>query len=978
MPRKPGAESFGETKIEQLPKQEIKKTLLEEVFLDFIKKSDVTKERIGNTLKSFNTGNRNVESVAEKLKEIINEEDKDLYKQFIKSKRGLTASVVVQKLKEAYEKLGFQIPARKQEIVEGKIEPKVLKVPDNLPVSSMPEANLTFKEKVNKAVSVLVPEFEADLVNFIKTDNITKYSKETGVPIRDIVEGLYNNYNLRQYYRDNRPSIKPWEGLNEEQVMVVDLARIIDLQKSEANIENPEQEKNRKLAKIFDDFRNAENTLEEDSYKKFVKSVESLGYQLKDAVIKLFEIYQFDYEEAKKTVSNKALLKTVGKFHKDQVAMYVFNNNERLLNILAQMVNGPGQKLNLNPKYKNSLDQSLDTQLAFALTLLGQIKEEWDKLPEKEKYSNKVKNEFVEKLKKVTDFANQDALPELHVNSFASLQGESLQREIFNLHAEIMGEPTLTEIEQQEKIRKHLNQNWQEIVEILKKELPPEIFKKELLQIVINEKGKDSSAYEKIESIDAINLLKACQDITGVLPTRDEVRKLPVIEREPEVLLSKKILVKEKEQEIETNEVISMVESLESQKVLSKTEIHGDEFNGKILTQKILRLNNLEPKYKITLGEDRLWYCSKPYDLGKGRIAVVAYVKDNDHFVARSYYRSNSHGVWKYLPQYLSVYKPMDSKPGDKEMMEERISWYSKGYGQESITLPVVVQFGLAQINLNETKIEGVPDKELVFAGTARGVYTKKENITYMVRVSETPDYLDGNFYSTGADEKIPPEKLLFNDTKQSADFSKLVLSWTQPSSLYGPLNIEVFKSKDGNKLIMFYMDSSKRVGIASIEGDSVFTTTGLRERFVNSGDLSTPILEYRGEDGGYGEEEGGKGHYVDMFKRYNSKIPLIQEYLEYKGLKPKQVLEQEGIKQEGIKEIEDEISEENIEILERNEFYQEIKNKAESRYISQYKVEGKDFSESKLRKLKSAFEAHWELEIPLIFKEFKEKGLLD
>jgi hypothetical protein len=165
--------------------------------------------------------------------------------------------------------------------------------------------------------------------------------------------------------------------------------------------------------------------------------------------------------------------------------------------------------------------------------------------------------------------------------------------------------------------------------------------------------------------------------------------------------------LKKARQELE-NFQIEIIEDKEAEKILEKVEIYGDDFMGKFLTPEILKEEGLVPKYKIRIGDLAVWFSSSGYELGEGRIAVVAYVEKQGRVIARSYYRSNSQGIWRYLPDYM-----IDEKG--------EIIWYGKGYSEESIALPIVIQKALSEITREDMpilKLKGNP--EFIFAGTAQ------------------------------------------------------------------------------------------------------------------------------------------------------------------------------------------------------------------------------------------------------------------
>jgi hypothetical protein len=314
----------------------------------------------------------------------------------------------------------------------------------------------------------------------------------------------------------------------------------------------------------------------------------------------------------------------------------------------------------------------------------------------------------------------------------------------------------------------------------------------------------------------------------------------------------------------ETASIDSLTDK-EKNDISSQTEIHGDEFAGKKLTLEILRENGLLPEKKITIDGNTIWFSSEPYDLSGGRIAIVAYVKDkNNKITARSYYRSNSQGVWRYLPSYL--------------IRDGKINWYHKGHSEESITLPAICQMALAQITEGQ-KAKKVSNPELVFAGTAKDIMHYEEG-TYLFETKQKPIDLG---FSSKEGKKLTPEEISFSgkNSELSPDFytGKSFAKWTQNSDKYGKIEIEVLPSKDGKLKFMFCRDKKNRVWIGGIENDSKTGSTGLKETWVNGGDLTTPALEYVGQTDGYGNLKMSSGEYVDMFTNYLSKIPIIIEY---------------------------------------------------------------------------------------------------
>ncbi len=321
--------------------------------------------------------------------------------------------------------------------------------------------------------------------------------------------------------------------------------------------------------------------------------------------------------------------------------------------------------------------------------------------------------------------------------------------------------------------------------------------------------------------------------------------------------------------------IVEPVTKEESEAIFERTEVHGDEFNGQELTPEILREVGLLPKYKVKFGDKILLFSSYGYALGEGRIAVVAYVEQEGRMVPRSYYRSNSQGLWRYLPNY--------SDRGG------RVDWYSKGYGEESITLPAAVQPALAQVTRPGSPILGLLDPELVFAGTARKL---DKSGTYQIEVE--PKFIKiGDFFDFD-EYKIMPEKIDLSPEKYpDLDPGRSLAQWTQTSDRYGEIKMEAVPSNNNKFTFIFCRDNLNRVWVGSIEDDSQVQSTGLKKNWVNAGSLTTPAYEYASQTGGWGNSRVHSGEYVDMFQRYLSQIPVIRSYCKSRDipLPPKRTL---------------------------------------------------------------------------------------
>jgi hypothetical protein len=400
---------------------------------------------------------------------------------------------------------------------------------------------------------------------------------------------------------------------------------------------------------------------------------------------------------------------------------------------------------------------------------------------------------------------------------------------------------------------------------------------------------------------------------------------------------------------------LESVGEIDGDEILKNSIIEGSDYNGEILTIEALKQLDLGPRYRVRMGDATVCF-SQTYQPEKGRAAVAAYVEKDGKIFVRSYYRSNSQGVWRYLPDY--DYHP--ASDGGVNMGR-----FGKGYNEESIALPIAIQKALSEISHGGDALEtGDIDPWLVFAGTAIG---GDVGGAFYREVDPQPQRLNGDFYDKPVKYNISPDiintqvdnvredamqaeqltrsaglrsqvvhlkalekagelelssrsnveemgdarnfdelhdvidkmagvpkldtyfktqpELINLNSEQSPDFSKLIDSWQQDTSLYGPITIEIFLSNDGELKFMFCKDEKGRAWIGGVENDSEIQSTGLRKSWIDGDDLMTPAYEYlhpsSDQTGGYGNENMKAGqYYVDMFKNYLSKIPVIQEYL--------------------------------------------------------------------------------------------------
>jgi len=311
--------------------------------------------------------------------------------------------------------------------------------------------------------------------------------------------------------------------------------------------------------------------------------------------------------------------------------------------------------------------------------------------------------------------------------------------------------------------------------------------------------------------------------------------------------------------------VVEIIDKEEAEEILKRTIVQGSPFKGQLLTPEILRSSLLQPKYRMCItGMERALF-STPYNIGHGRIAAAAYIKDKKNYIAASYYLSNSHGIWRCLDGYF--------------MVENKIISYGTKGRQDSMNLALVFQKALAEITKNGTPVIDIPyyRRDFIFTGTTYNALLQintrdNQTKTQQKKIPDLPQKLSGNFY-TDRGKRIPPESMKFYNHNQAPDFSKLMTSWEAANEIYGKIVYEAFLSGNDQFIYTFCRDEINRIWLAGIENHSQIQPTGVRGIWVDGGDLTTPAYEYEIKAGVYGNTQLRWGNYIDMSKNYLSKI---------------------------------------------------------------------------------------------------------
>lgn len=289
--------------------------------------------------------------------------------------------------------------------------------------------------------------------------------------------------------------------------------------------------------------------------------------------------------------------------------------------------------------------------------------------------------------------------------------------------------------------------------------------------------------------------------------------------------------------------------------------IEGTPFVSEKLELHHINQSDLVPRYELHFSENSIWL-SDLYYLIDNRIAVIGYIKiGNNSPIVRSFYRSKSQGVWRYLHDYT--------------LKNDLFDWQAKGLEHGHITACLALQKAFEFIEEDNIP-KYIDHHELIFAGTAR----ERIGDEPYIGSSGKPEALKGNFYP-GPGDRLAPEEIYFSDEGESPDFTKHIAAWSKKSDTYGTIYVDIVASHNTQLFYMFCRDPKKRAWIATVENaHGLMASTGINKPWILAGDLVTPAYEYEALSDKYGDTNDRKGPYVDMFNNYLSKIKVITEYL--------------------------------------------------------------------------------------------------
>jgi len=328
---------------------------------------------------------------------------------------------------------------------------------------------------------------------------------------------------------------------------------------------------------------------------------------------------------------------------------------------------------------------------------------------------------------------------------------------------------------------------------------------------------------------------------------------------------------------------IGLVKTNESEvkKILKATTIRGDAWikdriERRLSTQILLR-NGLHPRYKITFSGIPMTF-SGSFRVGT-RDVIIGYIEFNGETVARSYYRNNSQGIWRYLPDYAL----RRNNAGRSEV------WCGQAYADEMLILPALLQKELTAIAAEGLIKNIIDEPEFLFVGTAKRYESMKEYLAYRKEGQLTGDiYQEVStrptvVFSGGNKTKSRPTDLVIEDENARPDFSRAISEWSMSTGLFGKITAYSYLSKDLS-LEYVFRRRPKTACLSPLHRYQKATSPPLVSILNGLTPATYPLhfMNYCKSDG-FGDDNDIKGGYICMWKKYISKITIVKEFLRAK-----------------------------------------------------------------------------------------------
>lgn len=281
---------------------------------------------------------------------------------------------------------------------------------------------------------------------------------------------------------------------------------------------------------------------------------------------------------------------------------------------------------------------------------------------------------------------------------------------------------------------------------------------------------------------------------------------------------------------------------------------------------------NLETKVR-----NATYRMTEPFDLGDGRIVVLALVEPGDgKSYLRTFYRSNSQGEFRLLP---ATNKKVIGMPG-----------FDKGETESTLVLPLAVQSLLAN-RKGGKKLASTAEAEALAFGAVRRNVGFDAYLDYYGHPSYIGKAVTKNRIVTGeADGREflrPPDKDQIADKENKPDFSKVVSKYTAVSSLAGEVEALVYHSANGKIEYTVFKDKEGKIWFQTpTDLAARINNYGVGSTSIDIGNLGKPRWEYDSQvDPAYhGNRHPTNRDYVDSWK-YLREMPTIKDWYKSQGL---------------------------------------------------------------------------------------------
>lgn len=260
-------------------------------------------------------------------------------------------------------------------------------------------------------------------------------------------------------------------------------------------------------------------------------------------------------------------------------------------------------------------------------------------------------------------------------------------------------------------------------------------------------------------------------------------------------------------------------------------------------------------------------------------------------YIPRPIYQSVSHGAWQ-APNYIERFVGNNGS-------NFSLGRYGKGLGKrgktETALCPELQAFLAAASMRQQCNLPATADQQSVWAGVAQNVKAfswNYDHYSYNRSVKLENLYKDKGAHIHSSTEFPMDASQIKIPTAAKPDFKQPEMTYSLHNQMYGDMQAEVYPSQDGQLLWTVYVQKeTQRAWIAHAHAkNGKLTETGLHNQLINIGE-NIYLAPYAYEIDM--EEAVNPGllkkipdtPYVDIWEKYTSKNPLIQDYYKAKGL---------------------------------------------------------------------------------------------